>query len=93
MFNFHNPCDISARGDNSILDGISTNILNSLELKDLIKDALNNNKQFLIDYINNPPYPSTLFVLEYIVKSLGRSLDELTISDEHELLDYINRHF
>ncbi len=86
MFKIYNPLDISAdiENTNPILQGISYNIRNSTMIK---IEALEYMHTYFIQFTAG----SDLDVLEYILNILGYRLEELTIADEHELLDEIHR--
>lgn len=87
MFKFNNPFDVSKDGQNSIIDGIRYNIRNSENIKEQVKECLKY-IEIDMDYINSP-----LEILELALDKCGYNLDELIISDEHELLDEIQRKF
>lgn len=86
MLKFYNPLDISSdmENDNPILQGISYNIRNSTMIKIEVLEYIHT---YFIQFTQG----SDLDILEYILNILGYRLDELTISDEHELLDEIHR--
>lgn len=86
MLRFENPFDISKDGQNPIIDGIRYNIRNSAIIKEEVEnmfETININKQNL----------TALEILEDILTHLGYSLNELIISDEHELLNEIEYRF
>ena len=86
MLRFENPFDISKDGQNYIIDGVRYNIRNSAIIKEEVENL------FDTVYINEQNLAS-LEILEDMLTHLGYSLNELTISDEHELLDEIQYHF
>ena len=90
MFRFENPLDPSKDGINPLIDGIRYNIRNS----EAIKEEVMNNAQLVdstITYMQEAydTYLSPLQALECVLKRLGYTLEDLTITDEHELLDWI----
>lgn len=93
MFRFENPLDPSRDGINPLIDGIRYNIRNSEAIKEEIMGDPYHIEQF-IQYVRTTNIPMTaLDILEKIVCHLGYSLDDLTVADEHELLDYLTRFF
>lgn len=82
MFKFDNPMDPTKDGNNLFIDGIRFHIRNSAILKNDIQNYIKNN------YIANP-FNSHLKFLEKVMQELNIDSDELTITDEHELLDWI----
>ena len=82
MFKFDNPMDPTKDGNNLFIDGIRFHIRNSAILKYDIQNYIKNN------YIANP-FNSKLKFLEKVMQELNIDSDELTIADEHELLDWI----
>lgn len=94
MFRFENPLDPSKDGINPIIDGIRYNIRNSEAIKEEIMGDPYHIEQLIqyIKTINNIPM-TALDILEKILHHLDYSLDDLTIADEHELLDYLTRFF
>lgn len=87
MLRFDNPFDINKDGQNPISDGIRFHIRESEQIKEEIKNQLQY-LSFDMDYINSP-----LEILEFALDDCGYNLDELTISDEHELIDIIKQKF
>lgn len=85
MKKFYNPFDISKDGNDAIVDGIRYHIRESEQIKTEIINHL--------QYIKITGSVSALDILEYILDQLGYSLDNLTIADEHELLDEIKVKF
>lgn len=85
MFRFENPLDPSKDGMNPFIDGIRYHLRDSEAIKEEV-----------IRYLHEEPWNvpvamrSSLEILEAILKNLGYKLDDLTISDEHELLDEIS---
>ena len=93
MFRFENPLDPSRDGTNPFIDGIRYNIRNSEAIKEEIMGDPYHIEQF-VQYIRITNTPMTaLDILEKIVYHLGYSLNDLTIADEHELLDYLTKFF
>ena len=87
MFRFENPLDPGKDGRNPFIDGVRYHIRNSEEIKEKILNNLDyiiyKAKQFNID--NN------IKILDMILGDYGYNDDDLTISDEHEILDEIQR--
>ena len=86
MFKFENPFDISKDGQNPLIDGVRFHIRQSDEYKQQIKD-------YIIKYIEPDKGDKPLDILEYTMNSMNISDSELTITDEHELLDWIYEYF
>lgn len=82
---FFNPWDISKDGANDFIDGIKYHIRESDLCKDKIKDYIEKNR-FEYSYLYNM---SALKILEHAMERLNIRDVDLTISDEHELLDWI----
>jgi hypothetical protein len=78
MFRFENPFDPSKDGQNAIIDGIRYHIRNSNEVKEQVLVVLKGLK------VHGAATP--MQILEHALYELDYSLDDLTISDEHELL-------
>lgn len=85
MFRFENPLDPSKDGMNPFIDGIRYNIRNS----EMIKEEILSNLNLIIYQAREYGIENSLEILESAVNSAGYDLDELTIADEHELLDKI----
>ena len=85
MIKFNNPFDISKDGQNPFLDGISFHIRESDLYKNKIKDFIEKNN-FEYFYLYGM---SALSILNDAMKILNIKDDDLTIGDEHELLDWI----
>lgn len=81
MFRFDNPLDISKDGVNPFIDGIRYNIRNSEMIKEMVIEKLK--------YATITGYLSPIEILQYTLNELGYELDDLTIADEHWLLDAI----
>lgn len=84
MFRFENPLDPSKDGLNPVLDGIRFNIRNSEMIKEELLEKL--------PYIETTGEISPLAVLEYMLENTPYDLEDLTIADEHEILDAIRQH-
>ena len=82
MLKFDNPFDISKDGQNPFIDGIRYHIRQSDQYKEEIK-------YWIDQYINPEKDMSNLNILNYAMSCLGIPDSELTIADEHELLDWI----
>lgn len=82
MLRFDNPFDISKDGQNSFIDGIRIHIRQSDQYKQEIK-------YWIDQYINPENDKSNLNILNYAMSCLGIPDNELTVVDEHELLDWI----
>lgn len=81
---FENPFDISKDGKNDFIDGIRYHLRDSDMCKEKIKKYLEKN----IFYHYNLFYmPSSLEILTEAMKILNIKENDLTIADEHELLD------
>ena len=85
MFRFENPLDPSKDGMNPFIDGIRYNIRNS----EMIKEEILSNLNLIIYQAREYGIENSLEIVESAVNSAGYDLDELTIADEHELLDKI----
>jgi len=87
MLRFENPLDPSKDGRNPFIDGVRYHIRNSESVKEEILSNLDyiiyKAKQFNID--NN------IKILDLILSDYGYNDNDLTISDEHEILDEIQR--
>lgn len=88
MFKFYNPLDPSKDGMYPLVDGIRYNIRNSEMVKEAVYENLS---RVVLDAPQSALSP--LRVLEAVLKELNFSLDDLTIADEHELLDAIRVRF
>lgn len=82
MLRFENPFDISKDGQNPFIDGIRYHIRQSDQYKEEIK-------YWIDQYINPENDKSNLNILNYAMSCLGIPDNELTVADEHELLDWI----
>lgn len=83
---FFNPFDISKDGKNNFIDGIKYHIRESDLCKNKIKKYIDKN---LFQYYNLYHTPTASQILDAILNDLNISYNNLTIADEHELLDYI----
>ena len=81
MARFENPFDISKDGVNPLADGIRFHIRESDLIKQKVKESYK--------YVQVSGDVSPMKILEYILEKLGYDLGQLTIADEHELLDEI----
>ena len=82
MFRFENPLDPSKDGQNPFIDGLRFHIRNSEMLKEQIIHWIRKNE----DVIYNM---TTLEILKLAMNYLHISDNELTIADEHAILDWI----
>lgn len=88
---FYNPFDISKDGQsNNFIEGIRIHIRNSDELKEKIKNMITKDIHLYKDFSS---FNTNLQILEYYMNKLNIYDDDLTIADEHELLDWINCNF
>ena len=85
MVKFDNPFDISKDRQNSFIDGVRFHIRESDSCKDRIKEFIQKN-DFEYFYLYKM---SALEILADAMKILNIRDDDLIISDEHELLDWI----
>lgn len=85
MIKFNNPFDVSKDGQNPFLDGINFHIRESDLCKNKIKDFIEKNN-FEYFYLYGM---SALSILNDAMKILNIKDSDLTIVDEHELLDWI----
>lgn len=83
---FFNPWDIEKDGGNAFVDGIKYHLRESDSCKDKIKKYLEKN---LFYHYNLYHMPTSLEILEEAMKKLNIKDNDLTISDEHELLEWI----
>ena len=83
---FFNPWDISKDGGNDFIDGIKYHLRESDLCKDKIKNYLKENIYY---HYNLYHMPTPLEILNEVMKKLNIKEDDLTIADEHELLDWI----
>ena len=81
MLKFENPLDPSKDGQNPLIDGIRYNIRNSEMIKEMVIEKLR--------WVTIQGHFSPMEILEYALDELGYKLDELTVADEHWLLDTI----
>ena len=82
MLRFDNPFDISKDRQHPFIDGIRIHIRQSDQHKQEIK-------YWIDQYINPENDKSNLDILTYAMSCIGINDDELTVADEHELLDWI----
>lgn len=83
---FENPFDISKDGKNDFMDGIRYHLRDSDMCKEKIKKYLEKN---IFYHYNLFHMPSSLEILTEAMKMLNIKENDLTIADEHELLDWI----
>ena len=82
-----NPLDVSKDVyDNAIVNGLKYNIRNSEMQKERIQMFIQNNIFAFETY-----GMSKQEILQLALEKLNIKLDELTVADEHELLDWIYR--
>lgn len=82
-----NPLDVSKDVyDNVIVNGLKYNIRNSEMQKERIQTFIQNNIFTFETY-----GMSRQEILQLALEKLNIKLDELTVADEHELLDWIYR--
>ena len=85
MFKFENPLDPSKDGQNPLIDGIRYHIRNSESIKETIIPLIPE----YIAYAKEKEIDNAVDILDMILNHLGYNADELTIADEHELIDKI----
>ena len=85
MMKFYNPLDPSKDGQNPFIDGIRFHIRNSEMVKEKVYRLLKSGVKITGNF-------TALQILEDAIEHIGHKLDDLTIADEHELLDYIRLH-
>ena len=85
MIRFDNPLDPTKDGQNALIDGIRYNIRNS----ESIKEEIINNLDYFTYKAAAMEMDTPIEVLDYALASTNHEADELTISDEHELIDVI----
>lgn len=83
MFRFENPLDPSKDGGNPFIDGVRFHIRNSVSIKEELKPHIG----YYIYSANEND--SALDILERMLIAHNYRIDELTVADEHELLDTI----
>ena len=86
MIRFDNPFDISKDGQNPFIDGIRFHIRASVDNKERIIE-------YIDKYISVTGNPSPLDILKCAMENLQISDAELTVSDEHDILDWIRLQF
>jgi hypothetical protein len=86
MFKFDNPFNIGADGGNAFNDGIRYHIRESEMVKEAVENYIDRHYYNRIHANDNI---SDLEILSYILSAVGYKLEQLTIADEHELLDEI----
>ena len=86
MIRFDNPFDISKDGQNPFIDGIRIHIRASADNKEKIIE-------YIEKYVSITGDPSPLDILKYVMENLQISDTELTVSDEHDILDWIRLQF
>lgn len=83
---FFNPWNIEKDGGNDFIDGIKFHLRESDLCKDKIKNYLKDN---IFNYYNLYHMSTPLETLNDVMKILNIKDSDLTIADEHELLDWI----
>lgn len=86
MLRFDNPFDPSKDGQNPVVDGIRFHIRESEQNKEMII-------HYLTKYVTPEIGDRPLDILEFAMKNLGIADSQLTVSDEHEILDWIFEYF
>lgn len=86
MIRFDNPFDISKDGQNPFIDGIRIHIRASADNKERIIE-------YIKKYVPITGDSSPLDILKYVMEKLQILDAELTISDEHDILDWIRLQF
>ena len=82
MFRFENPLDPSKDGQNPFIDGLRFHIRNSEMLNEQIIHWIRKNEDVIYNMTN-------LEILKLAMNYLHISDNELTIADEHAILDWI----
>jgi len=83
MFRFENPLDPSKDGMNPFIDGIRFHIRNS----EGIKERILSNLDYYVAIAHEDD--SAMDILDRILANYRCQSDELTIADEHEILEAI----
>ena len=83
MFRFENPLDPSKDGGNPFIDGVRFHIRNSVSIKEELLPHID----YYVAIANDDD--SATDILDRMLASHNYDADELTIADEHELLDKI----
>ena len=84
MFRFENPLDPSKDGGNMFVDGVRFHIRNSTAIVEELEPHI-------LYYTATAQYGDSSFdILERMLYNHRYSIDELTIADEHYLLDKIS---
>ena len=86
MIRFDNPFDISKDGQNPFIDGIRIHIRASADNKERIIE-------YIEKYVSITGDLSPLDILKCVMGNLQISDTELTVSDEHDILDWIRLQF
>ena len=86
MVRFDNPFDPSKDGQNPIVDGVRFHIRESQQNKENIWN-------YILKYVQPEQGDRPLDILEYAMKCMNISDSQLTVADEHELLDRIIGYF
>ena len=86
MIRFDNPFDVSKDGQNPFIDRIRFHIRASADNKERIIE-------YIDKYISVTGNPSPLDILKYAMENLQISDAELTVGDEHDILDWIRLQF
>ena len=86
MIRFDNPFDISKDGQNTLTDGIRIHIRASADNKERIIE-------YIEKYVSITGDPSPFDILKCVMENLHISDAELTVNDEHDILDWIRLQF
>ena len=86
MIRFDNPFDVSKDGQNPLIDSIRIHIRASADNKERIIE-------YIEKYVSITGDPSPLDILKCVMENLQISDAELTVSDEHDILDWIRLQF
>ena len=86
MVRFDNPFDPSKDGQNLIVDGVRFHIRESQQNKENIWN-------YILKYVQPEQGDRPLDILEYAMKCMNIPDSQLTVADEHELLDKIIEYF
>lgn len=86
MIRFDNPFDISKDGQNPLIDGIRIHIRASADNKERII-------KYIEKYVSITGDPSPFDILKCVMENLQISDAELTVNDEHDILDWIRLQF
>jgi len=89
MIRINNPFDISKDGGNAFIDGINFHIRNSDEIK---RKIINNLDYYVYVTTINMEEKTPLKILDKILNYLSIDYEELTIVDEHDILDKLRKY-